>query len=94
MRGRTSFSLRVVAVCVAGLLTWWAPWQGQVACALEKYGRPLPEMDKGAQAEDHDDESLIGGYLLAGAFISNPSFAARPDNTGRVGMRYMLHAET
>lgn len=51
-------------------------------------------MDKGAKDGDHEDESLIGGYLLAGAFISNPSFAARPDNTGRVGMRYMLHAET
>jgi hypothetical protein len=79
----------------AAFLWWMAPW-GMVpdADALEKYGRPLPEMDKGPKDGDHDDESLIGGYLLAGAFISNPSFAARPDNTGRVGMRYMLHAET
>jgi hypothetical protein len=68
------------------------------AAALEKYGRPLPEMDKKSgkegQERSREDETLIGGYLLAGAFISNPSFAARPDNTGRVGMRYMLHAET
>ncbi|HEY6085206.1 MAG TPA: hypothetical protein VIU63_07400 [Nitrospira sp.] len=69
---------------------------GQNAYGLEKYGRPLPEFDKSKseQAEETTDETLIGGYLLAGAFISNPSFAARPDNTGRVGMRYMLHAET
>jgi hypothetical protein len=64
--------------------------------ALEKYGRPLPEFQKenGEKTDGGADESLIAGYLLTGAFISNPSFAARPDNTGRVGLRYMLHAET
>lgn len=64
--------------------------------ALEKYGRPLPEFEKenGEKIEGGADESLIAGYLLTGAFISNPSFAARPDNTGRVGLRHMLHAET
>ncbi|WP_455377112.1 hypothetical protein [Petrachloros mirabilis] len=68
--------------------------------ALEKYGRPLPEFEvkengaNGNHLERSADESLIAGYLLAGAFVSNPSFAARPDNTGRVGLRYMLHAET
>jgi hypothetical protein len=85
---------RLVTALVAGLLAWSMPWQGKEAGALEKYGRPLPEMDKGGQVGGEETESLIGGYLLAGAFISNPSFAARPDNTGRVGMRYMLHAET
>lgn len=90
---------------VAGLMTvalWLTgPWPaGRDALALEKYGRPLPEMDKTKDATEgpappsREDETLIGGYLLAGAFISNPSFAARPDNTGLVGMRYMLHAET
>jgi len=68
----------------------------QSVYALEKYGRPLPEFQKenGERREGSVDESLIAGYLLTGAFISNPSFAARPDNTGRVGLRYMLHAET
>lgn len=66
------------------------------AYALEKYGRPLPEFQKenGGKTAGGADESLIAGYLLTGAFISNPSFAARPDNTGRVGLRHMLHAET
>ena len=68
--------------------------------ALEKYGRPLPQMPKtnngqdGTEGDEGADETLIGGYLLAGAFVSNPSFAARPDNTGRVGLRYMAHVET
>ena len=61
--------------------------------ALEKYGRPLPSMDdldNGREAE----ESLFGGYFLTAAFVSNPTFAARPDNTGLVGLRHMLHLET
>ena len=100
-----SVTTSATQLLLTGLMTaalWLpGPWQaGHQAYALEKYGRPLPEMEKTksaeekAQADQHEDESLIGGYLLAGAFISNPSFAARPDNTGRVGMRYMLHAET
>ena len=87
---------------VTGLMTvalWPGPWSaGREALALEKYGRPLPEMGQQGTTEglqtSREDETLIGGYLLAGAFVSNPSFAARPDNTGLVGMRYMLHAET
>ena len=62
------------------------------AWALEKYGRPLPSMDdpNGREAE----ESLFAGYLLTSAFASNRTFTARPDNTGLVGMRHMLHLET
>ena len=60
--------------------------------ALEKYGRPLPSMDdpNGREVE----ESLFAGYLLTSAFASNRTFTARPDNTGLVGMRHMLHLET
>src|SRR5262249_23228845 len=86
---------------VTGLMTvmlWWAGPAGRNAFALEKYGRPLPEMEKGGQEgglqPSREDETLLGGYMLASAFVSNPSFAARPDNTGLVGMRYMLHTET
>lgn len=100
-----SVTTSATQLLLTGLMTaaLWLPWPwqaGHQAYALEKYGRPLPEMEKtksgeeGTETDQHEDESLIGGYLLAGAFISNPSFAARPDNTGRVGMRYMLHAET
>ena len=62
--------------------------------ALEKYGRPLPSMEQPTEAEREAEETLLGGYFLTAPFISNPTFAARPDNTGLVGMRHMLHVET
>jgi hypothetical protein len=72
---------------VVGLLT-----PTDEAAALEKYGRPLPALGD----VDHRgaEESLLAGYLLTGIFASNPSFAARPDNSGLVGLRHMLHLET
>ena len=66
-----------------------------LSLALEKYGRPLPSMEQpdGAAAREAE-ETLFGGYFLTSAFVSNPTFAARPDNTGLVGLRHMLHLET
>jgi hypothetical protein len=62
---------------------------------LEKYGRPLPSMEQPDDAAAREaEETLFGGYFLEGAFVSNPTFAARPDNTGLVGLRHMLHLET
>jgi hypothetical protein len=63
------------------------------AYGLEKYGRPLPSMEEQGDGSREAEESLFGGYLLAAPFVSNPTFAARPDNTGLVGMRYMAHLE-
>lgn len=66
-----------------------------LSLALEKYGRPLPSMEQpGGAAAREAEETLFGGYFLSAAFVTNPSFAARPDNTGLVGLRYMLHLET
>ncbi len=63
--------------------------------ALEKYGRPLPSMEEADDtAARAAEETLFGGYFLTAAFVKNPTFAARPDNTGLVGLRYMLHLET
>jgi len=62
--------------------------------ALEKYGRPLPSMEQTGEDERGAEETLFGGYFLTAAFVSNPTFAARPDNTGLVGLRHMLHLET
>jgi hypothetical protein len=83
---RTSTPL--ITALLLNLLSFSAPQ----ALALEKYGRPLPSMNdpNGREAE----ESLFAGYLLTSAFASNRTFTARPDNTGLVGMRHMLHLET
>ena len=64
------------------------------AFGLEKYGRPLPSMEEEHEEEREAEETLFGGYFLTAAFVKNPTFAARPDNTGLVGMRHMLHLET
>lgn len=69
------------------------------AHALEKYGRPLPPIGEvGAEGVaspiPHAAEHWLRGYLLTAGFISNPTFAARPDNTGLVGLRHMVHLET
>ena len=66
-----------------------------LSLALEKYGRPLPSMEQpGDKAAREAEETLFGGYVLSSAFVSNPTFAARPDNTGLVGLRHMLHMES
>lgn len=64
------------------------------AQALEKYGRPLPSLENIDANGRESEESLFAGYFLTGVFAHNPSFAARPDNTGLVGLRHMLHLET
>jgi hypothetical protein len=64
------------------------------AFALEKYGRPLPSIEEQGKPATEAEETLFGGYFLTAAFVSNPSFTARPDNTGLVGLRHMLHLET
>ena len=80
----------LLALSIIGLLA--SPC---LSLALEKYGRPLPSMEQpdGAAAREAE-ETLFGGYFLTAAFVSNPTFAARPDNTGLVGLRHMLHLET
>lgn len=35
----------------------------------------------------------VAGYVTLGWFAVNPSYAARPDNTGRALLRYALHSE-
>ncbi len=87
--GRTILGLMLLAWCLQTWAGWTAPAYG-----LEKYGRPLPSMDEPEHETREEEETLFGGYFLTGAFVKNPTFAARPDNTGLVGMRHMLHLET
>src|SRR6187455_2428999 len=93
MAGRRNQWNRLWLALLSGSLPLLMLWPIQ-ATALEKYGRPLPSMDEPEHDDREAEETLFGGYLLTGAFVKNPSFAARPDNTGLVGMRHMLHLET
>lgn len=81
--------LTMLGLSVVILFAWFSD-----ARALEKYGRPLPSMDDANGGTRGAEESLFAGYFLTSVFASNPTFAARPDNTGLVGFRHMLHLET
>jgi len=88
------FIMRVVTVLTFSLLSSLigAP---SVSLALEKYGRPLPSMEQeDDKAAREAGQILVSGYFLTAAFASNRTFFARPDNTGLVGLRHMLHLET
>ena len=83
-------ALGCLALSVISLLAW-----PSLSHAIEKYGRPLPSMDQPDDAAAREaEETLFEGYVLSAAFVHNPTFTARPDNTGLVGLRYMLHLET
>ena len=87
-----------ILACAVGLLvlsTIGLLASPSLSFALGKYGRPLPSMEQPDSAAAREaEETLFGGYFLTAAFVSNPTFAARPDNTGLVGLRHMLHLET
>lgn len=78
---------------IAAILCFFFVWLSP-AFALEKYGRPLPSLKTAEETERAAEESFFAGYFLTGVFAHNPTFAARPDNTGLVGLRHMLHLET
>jgi len=83
-------AVSLLVLSIMGLLA--SPSQ---SLALEKDGRTLPSMDQSGDAAAREaEETLFGGYFLTAAFVSNPTFAARPDNTGLAGLRHMLHLET
>jgi len=83
-------ALGLLVLSIVGLLA-----SPSLSLALEKYGRPLPSMEQpDDKAAREAEETLFGGYFLTAAFVDNPTFAARPDNTGLVGLRHMLHLET
>lgn len=62
--------------------------------------RPAFALDKQGSAhggqvgdEPDDDRFDIEGALMMGVALVNPTYAARPDNTGHALMRYALHAD-
>jgi hypothetical protein len=65
------------------LLSWIAP-----ARALDKQGAA-----HGGEVEGPSKGQEIGGSLLLGAALYNPSYAARPDNTGLALFRLAPHLD-
>ena len=73
-----------------------------LALGLERYGRPLPSKatagDQSAEAQEEEggekeDPHALRGFLLTGPFVVNHNYFARPDNTGLVGLRHMVHLD-
>jgi hypothetical protein len=61
----------------------------RTAFALDKQGSA-----HGGEVGDGEENKFdIEGALMMGVAIVNPSYAARPDNTGHTLMRYALHAD-
>lgn len=84
---------------------WRAGWlclcllaHPEAAQALEKYGRPLPSLgevaEEGVAHPGEEEHHWVRGYLLSSVLVDNPTFAARPDNSGLAGLRHMVHLET
>jgi hypothetical protein len=72
-----------VTVVLLALLMAAAP-----ALALDKEGSA-----HGGTVDDVREGFHASGALMAGASLYNPSYAARPDNTGRTLMRYAGHGD-
>src|ERR1700688_1952274 len=70
-------------------------WDGKRPCGIIAIAVLLVLMAGRAWALEKKGYTLqeTGGYLYFGDFVSNPSFAARPDNSGLVLLKYGLHLD-
>lgn len=69
-----------------------------VVLAISTFGRSIFALDKqgsahGGQVGAGAKEFNVSGAALAGASLYNPTYAARPDNTGLALFRYALHLD-
>lgn len=75
--------LRVAAGFLVGVFAW-----SSSVFALDKQGSA-----HGGSIAGEESGVAIGGALSAGVSLYNPSFAARPDNTGLALFRYAAHLD-
>jgi hypothetical protein len=73
---------------LAGLVTLAALFAAGSARALDKQGSA-----HGGDVSGADSGFNVSGNVGLGVAIVNPSYAARPDNTGLALFRYMGHAD-
>ncbi|MBI2389646.1 MAG: hypothetical protein HYV09_08620 [Deltaproteobacteria bacterium] len=71
--------------CVLAAILCTAP---RVAHALDKQGSA-----HGGALEGDDEGFGVSGALSSGVALYNPTFASRPDNSGRAFLRYAAHAD-
>jgi len=83
--------LRAARVTFAWLLAATIAIAPRVARALDKQGSAHGGAVSSSEEEDHGFD--VSGALTMGVAIVNPSYAARPDNTGLALMRYAGHAD-
>lgn len=79
-----TYSAPIRLAGIIGLGVMLAAWP---AAALDKQG----SAHEGGSASGH--ALGVSGTLMLGTSIINPSYAARPDNSGKVRMRYAGHAD-
>ncbi len=77
-----SLLTRAALVCVA-VAAWPRP-----ACALDKQGSA-----HGGDTAGADSGFNVSGALTMGVSLYNPTYGARPDNSGRALMRYAVHTD-
>jgi hypothetical protein len=75
--------------CAAGGLFWVVTLVVPQAGALDKQGAS----HAGNSGEGDSEEFNVSGALTLGSSIYNPTYAARPDNTGLALLRYAAHAD-
>lgn len=69
----------------AGFTQTYVDARGRYLYSLRSF---FPGLDRALGGGD------VAGWATLGAFVVNPTYAARPDNTGKALFRYALHAET
>jgi hypothetical protein len=66
---------------------------GLALLALPSFGLDKQGSAHGGDVAGADDGVDVSGSATLGLSLYNPSYAARPDNTGRVLFRYALHSD-
>lgn len=59
--------------------------------ARARYLLSLARVQPGVRDALHDGD--VSGWVTLGGFLFNPTYAARPDNSGLAFLRYVLHGE-
>jgi hypothetical protein len=80
--------------CVSGSKRGWVVFSSVILVSSSGYALDKQGSAHGGQVGDDGDSGFnVAGALTLGSSIYNPTYAARPDNTGLALMRYAAHAD-